>query len=335
MTVPVLEVRGEVFMPRAAFERLNREREAAGRRPSPTRATPPLDRSSSLTRGLWPGARWISCSMASAKWRIPAARRLCRRPRPNCSPGCAAGLQDPGAPLGLPLRGGTGGGHCRVGSGPPRLRLRDRWAVVKLNRMALRERVGATAKAPRWAIAYKYAPEQAETKLKAITIQVGRTGVLTPVAELEPVFLAGSTISRATLHNEEEIRRKDIRVGDTVVIEKAGEVIPAVVQVVPDKRPTTTKPFNLLEHIGGKCPACGGPVAKEKVSAGDKEESLGAVRISPGVRHRKPAVSNTSPSAERSTSSRSAGSWPRGWSSRVWPANRSTSSTCQKRNSPR
>jgi len=92
--------------------------------------------------------------------------------------------------------------------------------------------VGATAKAPRWAIAYKYAPEQAETKLNAITIQVGRTGALTPVAELEPVFLAGSTISRATLHNEDYIREKDIRIGDTVVIEKAGEVIPAVVSVV-------------------------------------------------------------------------------------------------------
>ena len=85
-------------------------------------------------------------------------------------------------------------------------------------------------------MAYKYAAEQAETKLKAITIQVGRTGALTPVAELEPVFLAGSTISRATLHNEDELRRKDIRVGDTVTIEKAGEVIPAVVGVVLTKR---------------------------------------------------------------------------------------------------
>src|SRR5690606_25347057 len=100
-------------------------------------------------------------------------------------------------------------------------------AVIKLNAFRLREKAGATAKAPRWAIAYKYAPEQAETRLKAITIQVGRTGALTPVAELEPVFLSGSTVARATLHNEEDMRRKDIRVGDIVVIEKAGEVIPA------------------------------------------------------------------------------------------------------------
>ena len=109
-------------------------------------------------------------------------------------------------------------------------------AVIKLNSFAQRERAGFTSKAPRWAIAYKYAAEQAETLLKGITVQVGRTGALTPVAELEPVFLAGSTISRATLHNEDYIRQKDIRIGDTVKIEKAGEVIPAVVDVVMARR---------------------------------------------------------------------------------------------------
>ena len=122
-------------------------------------------------------------------------------------------------------------------------------------------RSGYTAKAPRWAIAYKYAPEQAQTRLNGITIQVGRTGVLTPVAELEPVFLAGSTISRATLHNEDEIKRKDIRIGDTVIIEKAGEVIPAVVGVVLDKRPAGRAAVRFFQHIGGKCPVCGGPGA--------------------------------------------------------------------------
>jgi DNA ligase (NAD+) len=109
-------------------------------------------------------------------------------------------------------------------------------AVIKLNSFAQREKAGFTSKAPRWAIAYKYAAEQAETLLKSITVQVGRTGKLTPVAELEPTFLAGSTISRATLHNEDYIRQKDIRIGDTVTIEKAGEVIPAVVDVVLTKR---------------------------------------------------------------------------------------------------
>jgi len=136
-------------------------------------------------------------------------------------------------------------------------------AVVKVNNRNLWSRLGTTAKAPRYAIAYKYSHEQAQTKLKDITIQVGRTGTLTPVAELEQVFLAGSTISRATLHNEEEIKRKDIRIGDTVIIEKAGEVIPAVVGVVAEKRPKNAKPFDFFKHIGGKCPVCGGPVARD------------------------------------------------------------------------
>jgi DNA ligase (NAD+) len=136
-------------------------------------------------------------------------------------------------------------------------------AVIKLDDFSLREQIGYTSKAPRWAMAYKYAPEQAQTRLNGITIQVGRTGVLTPVAELEPVFLAGSTIGRATLHNEDEIKRKDIRIGDTVTIEKAGEVIPAVVSVVLAKRPSDARPFDFLQHIHGKCPVCGGPVRRD------------------------------------------------------------------------
>ncbi len=136
-------------------------------------------------------------------------------------------------------------------------------AVVKVNDLDQWKRLGVTANAPRYAIAYKYSHEQAETRLRGITIQVGRTGTLTPVAELEPVFLAGSTISRATLHNEEEIKRKDIRIGDTVVIEKAGEVIPAVIGVVKEKRPRDAREFDFFKHIHGKCPACGGPVARD------------------------------------------------------------------------
>ncbi len=146
-------------------------------------------------------------------------------------------------------------------------------AVIKLNQFSLREKVGYTAKAPRWAMAYKYAAEQAETKLKAITIQVGRTGALTPVAELEPVFLAGSTISRATLHNEDELKRKDIRVGDHVIIEKAGEVIPAVVKVVFEKRTGQETIF----HFPKTCPECGSRVSRgESVSDILSEESVSA-----------------------------------------------------------
>src|SRR5213078_4278850 len=136
-------------------------------------------------------------------------------------------------------------------------------AVVKVNTFAQRERLGFTAKSPRWAIAYKYAAERVETRLNDIVIQVGRTGILTPVAILEPVFVSGSTVGRATLHNEDEIKRKDIRIGDTVVIEKAGEVIPAVVAVVKSKRPRDAKPFDFAKHIHGKCPVCGGPIRRD------------------------------------------------------------------------
>src|SRR5437660_6258795 len=128
-------------------------------------------------------------------------------------------------------------------------------AVIKVDALAKRERLGFTAKSPRWAIAYKYAAERVETKLLDIIVQVGRTGILTPVAMLEPVVVSGSTVSRATLHNEDEIKRNDIRIGDTVVIEKAGEVIPAVVDVVKSKRSRNCKPFHFLKHIHGKCPA--------------------------------------------------------------------------------
>jgi DNA ligase (NAD+) len=136
-------------------------------------------------------------------------------------------------------------------------------AVIKVDELAQRERLGFTAKSPRWAIAYKYAAERVETRLNDIIIQVGRTGILTPVAVLEPVLVSGSTVARATLHNEDEIKRKDIRIGDTVVIEKAGEVIPAVVEVVKPKRPRDAKPFDFARHIRGKCPVCGGQVRRD------------------------------------------------------------------------
>ena len=136
-------------------------------------------------------------------------------------------------------------------------------AVIKVDALEQRERLGFTAKSPRWAIAYKYAAERVETKLLDIKVQVGRTGILTPVAVLEPVLVSGSTVARATLHNEDEIQRKDIRIGDTVVIEKAGEVIPAVVEVVKSKRPRNAKPFDFLKHIHGKCPVCGSEVRRD------------------------------------------------------------------------
>ncbi|HTY88954.1 MAG TPA: NAD-dependent DNA ligase LigA [Candidatus Acidoferrum sp.] len=149
--------------------------------------------------------------------------------------------------------------------------------VLKVNTLADWARIPGRARAPGYAIVHKPVPwiTPAETVLKAITVQVGRTGVLTPVAELEPVFVQGSTISRATLHNEDEIRRKDIRIGDTVVIRKAGMVIPEVFEVVKTKRPPGAKEFDLFKHVGGKCPVCKGPIAKDKIKTGRAELPLG------------------------------------------------------------
>lgn len=142
--------------------------------------------------------------------------------------------------------------------------------VVKVNERKLHERLGFTAKSPRWAIAYKYEAEQAETTLRDITVQVGRTGVLTPVAELEPVKVAGSTISRATLHNEDEIRRKDIRIGDRVLVEKAGEVIPAVAAVNKQARTGKERVF----HMPKTCPVCGGPATRREGEVALRCENL-------------------------------------------------------------
>lgn len=132
-------------------------------------------------------------------------------------------------------------------------------AVIKINDFNDRKKLGSTAKAPRWAIAYKYPAEQKQTKLLDITIQVGRTGVLTPTAELEPVKIAGSTVSRATLHNIDNIKNKDIRIGDTVIIQKAGDIIPEVVEVVADKRTGNETEYKMPE----KCPVCGTGVVRE------------------------------------------------------------------------
>ena len=146
--------------------------------------------------------------------------------------------------------------------------------VIKLDRFDDAARIPDKRRSPGYAIVHKPVPwiTPAQTRLTAITVQVGRTGVLTPVAELEPVFVQGSTVARATLHNEDEIRRKDIRIGDTVVIRKAGMVIPEVAEVLTTLRPEGAAVFDLVRHVGGKCPACGGPIAKEKVSDGDQDE---------------------------------------------------------------
>ena len=136
-------------------------------------------------------------------------------------------------------------------------------AVIKVDDLKLREKMGTTSKVPRWAIAYKYPPEKKETKLKDIICQVGRTGAITPMAILEPVKVAGSTISKTTLHNEDFIKEKDIRIGDTIVVQKAGDVIPEILEVKKKKRAGTEKVFEMPKV----CPVCGAPVVREEGEA--------------------------------------------------------------------
>lgn len=136
-------------------------------------------------------------------------------------------------------------------------------AVVKVNSLSERNVLGSTAKFPRWAAAFKYPPEQKCSKVMDIVVQVGRTGVLTPKAVVEPVRLAGTTVTNATLHNQDFISEKDIRIGDTVLIQKAGEIIPEIVSVQKELRPADSTPYRLPDH----CPVCGAPVVRDEDGA--------------------------------------------------------------------
>lgn len=265
----VFEVRGEVFMKLAGFKKMNEERMSAGEEPfmNPRNAAagslkqldPKLVASRPLDAVLYgigqiaPGSPWLPGTqiemiegLKEFGFRTPERMWLCNN------------LDE----LFNAIR--------ELDAVRKSFKYETDGAVIKLNPFRLRERTGATSKAPRWAMAYKYAAERVETKLKAITIQVGRTGALTPVAELEPVLVAGSMVARATLHNEDELRRKDIRVGDHVIIEKAGEVIPAVVEVVTARRTGKESVF----HFPKICPECGSNVRR---SAGATEDDEGVV----------------------------------------------------------
>ena len=270
-SAPVLEVRGEAYLAKPAFERLNQERIRAG---EPVFANPRNATAGSLKQ-LDPkvvAARPLSAVL----YAVGAREGVDFETQADVLRGLKK-LGFPTAKLWWECRGIE-----EVVVRAEELQRREGeleyemdGAVVKVNRLALWRQLGATAKAPRFAMAYKYSHEQAHTVLRDVTLQVGRTGVLTPVAELEPVDLAGSTIARATLHNEDEIKRKDIRIGDTVVVEKAGEVIPAVVAVVAGLRPQGTQPFDLFAHARGTCPACGGAIARDPEAAAWRCENLG------------------------------------------------------------
>ncbi len=247
--VPHLEARGEVFMPRAAFQELNRRRTREGESPFAN----PRNAAAGSVRLLDPritADRHLDCFFY--------ALEECSGETPSTHDAALALLRDLGLktnPRNLICEGLEEVlAYCdELEAERASLDYEIDGAVVKLNDIALRATAGATSKFPRWAVAVKFAAQQATTKVLKIEVQVGRTGKLTPVAELEPVQLAGTTVSRATLHNEDEIERKDVRVGDTVLIEKAGEIIPQVVKVVVSKRPSGSTPFAMPRE----CPVCG------------------------------------------------------------------------------
>lgn len=248
------EVRGEAFIPRKVFERTNAEREEQGepRFANPRNAAAgtirQLDSRIVATRKLdmfaydliagerkpftthWDALNW----MEQAGFRVNPNRKLCGSIEDVIE--FANEMESRRDDLDYEIDG----------------------LVVKVNSTSLQDEFGTTNKAPRWAIAYKYAARQATTQVLSIVVQVGRTGALTPVANLEPVSLAGTTVSRATLHNPDEVKRLGIRIGDWVLIEKGGDVIPKVLKVVKEKRTGDEKPFRMPK----KCPVCGGEISR-------------------------------------------------------------------------
>jgi len=245
-----LEVRGEIYMELAEFQRLNREREAEG---EPLYANP---------RNLAAGTvKLLDAEEAKRRQLSIVCYGL-----GTCEPANAFAtlkeFKQKLAAWGFPIRDDIAvqQGVDAAWQAIQQLDLLRRdlpfptdGAVVKVNRLEDQRRAGTTSKFPHWAVAFKFPPDQAETILRSISMQVGRTGAITPVAELDPVLLAGSTVARATLHNADEIARKDIREGDTVRIQKAGEIIPQVLSVVVAKRPADSQPFNFearLKELG-------------------------------------------------------------------------------------
>ncbi len=244
-----IEVRGEVFMPRGAFSRFNASLEEAGetvfanprnaaagavRQKDPAiTAARPLDiflYHVSYAEGVELATHWDTLQMLRASG-LPV------NPRSERARDMDAVIE-----------------YCRrLEAERDALDYDADGVVVKVNDLEQQRRLGATAHHPRWAIAYKFAARQATTRVLGISINVGKTGALTPTAQLEPVELAGVTVSNASLHNEDEVRKKDVRIGDTVLVERAGDVIPYLVQVVTSKRPPGAQPFSMPTH----CPACG------------------------------------------------------------------------------
>ena len=264
----VIEVRGEVFMRRDDFEAINERQRArieAGARGEKTFVNPrnaaagvvrQLDAGKAAKRPLSFFAYGLG---AVDGWDAPPTQgRL------------LAALHKLGIPVNDESKGVQGAlglieYHERIAAARASLPFDIDGVVYKVDDRALQQQLGFKSREPRWACAHKYPAQEQMTVVRGIDIQVGRTGKLTPVAKLEPVFVGGTTVSNATLHNEDETRRKDVRIGDTVVVRRAGDVIPEVVSVVLERRPADVgEPFDLQQRLGGKCPICASAITREE-----------------------------------------------------------------------
>jgi DNA ligase (NAD+) len=271
VAAPVIEVRGEVYMRRDDFEAVNeRQREliAKGAKNEKTFVNP-RNAAAGAVRQLDPALSrkrplsFFAYGLGDVRgWDVPPTHSQ---------------LLDALASFGLPVskeRVVTLGAEGLVAFHKAMGEKRDSFpfdidgVVYKVNSRELQKKLGFVSREPRWAVAHKYPAQEQMTVVRDIDIQVGRTGKLTPVAKLEPVFVGGTTVSNATLHNEDETRRKDVRIGDTVVVRRAGDVIPEVVSVVLEKRAADVgEPFDLYKRLSGKCPVCGSDIAREEGGA--------------------------------------------------------------------
>jgi DNA ligase (NAD+) len=259
---PVLEVRGEVYMRRDAFERANEgQRERGDKtfvnpRNAAAGAVRTLDPAIARQRPL----SFFAYGLGDVQgWEVP---------------GTHSATMDALQRMGLPVNAeravvegaaGLVAFHHDIGAKRDALPFDIDGVVYKVDDRGLQQRLGFVSREPRWAVAHKYPALEQTTRLLGIDVQVGRTGKLTPVAKLQPVFVGGTTVSNATLHNEDETRRKDVRIGDMVIVRRAGDVIPEVVGVVLEQRPADVgEPFDLYQRLGGHCPVCGSDIAREE-----------------------------------------------------------------------
>jgi len=267
----VLEVRGEVFMRRDDFDRLNqrqRERIARGDKGEKTFVNP-RNAAAGAVRQHDPALAaerplsFFAYGLGEVQgWALPATHSAVLDALDAFGlPVCAERAVVEGAE-------GLAAFHQRIGAQRDQLPFDIDGVVYKVDDLALQRQLGFVSREPRWAVAHKYPAQEQMTTVREIDIQVGRTGKLTPVAKLEPVFVGGTTVSNATLHNEDETRRKDVRTGDTVIVRRAGDVIPEVVGVVLERRPADAgEPFDLYKRLGGHCPVCGSDIVREEGEA--------------------------------------------------------------------